>query len=69
MSAITCTNAPTTKPAFSPIAWLVHALEIHRERRALANLDATMLKDIGLTQADAQRESNRSLWDVPSHWN
>lgn len=67
MSAITCTNAPAAKSAISPLAWLVHAWEIHRERRALARLDAAMLKDIGLNHREAQREANRSFWDVPAH--
>ncbi|SEV98696.1 Uncharacterized conserved protein YjiS, DUF1127 family [Aliiroseovarius sediminilitoris] len=69
MSAVICTNAPTVKRAFSPLAWLVHAWEVHRERHALANLDAIRLKDIGLTPDAAYREANRPIWDIPAHWN
>ncbi|MDE9451193.1 DUF1127 domain-containing protein [Aliiroseovarius sp. Z3] len=69
MSAVICTNTPTVKRSFSPLVWLVHAWEVHRERRALANLDATLLKDIGLTPDAAYREANRPVWDIPAHWN
>ena len=68
MTAVTCTNTPTVKTSFSPIAWLVHAWETHRERRALARLDAARLEDIGLNYRDAQHEANRPVWDVPAHW-
>ncbi|MCK0137600.1 DUF1127 domain-containing protein [Aliiroseovarius sp. F47248L] len=66
MSAVTCTNTPIAKRAFSPLAWLVHAWEVHRERRALANLDANQLKDIGLTADAAYREASRPVWDIPA---
>ena len=68
MSAAICTNAPTARRMVSPLAWLVHAWETHRERRALAKLDTSQLDDIGLTYRDAQREAHRPVWDVPAHW-
>ncbi|MCK8464298.1 hypothetical protein MUY35_10585 [Aliiroseovarius sp. S1339] len=68
MSAAICTNTPTTKRLISPLSWLVHAWETHRERRALAKLDATRLSDIGLSYRDAQREASRPVWDIPAHW-
>ncbi|MCK8483168.1 DUF1127 domain-containing protein [Aliiroseovarius sp. S2029] len=67
MSAVICTNTPTIKRAFSPLSWLIHAFEVQRERRALADLDANMLKDIGLTPDAAYREAHRPLWDIPTH--
>lgn len=33
-----------------------------RSRMLLAQFDDRMLKDIGLTRADAQREANRPFW-------
>ena len=42
------------------------ALQVRRERRLLAGLSDGMLKDVGLSRADVQRESGRALWDVPS---
>ncbi|WP_432449476.1 DUF1127 domain-containing protein [Aliiroseovarius marinus] len=68
MTAVTCTNAPAAKRHVSPLAWLVHVWETHRERVALSQLDSKRLEDIGLTEAQAQREVNRPIWDVPAHW-
>lgn len=39
-----------------------------RTRRALAGLDAHLLADIGLAQAEATREARRPIWDAPAHW-
>ncbi len=51
-------------------AALAHAIllllrwqELARQRRALATMDDHMLKDIGLSRVDAQREAGRSFWD------
>lgn len=38
------------------------------QRRALANLDDAMLRDIGLTAAAARAEAERPFWDAPHHW-
>lgn len=40
-------------------------LDVWGERRALERLDARMLADIGLSEADARRESARAVWDTP----
>ena len=40
---------------------------VRRERQLLATLDDRMLKDIGLTRADANLEASRSNWDVPDN--
>ena len=37
-------------------------LERRSQRRRLAELDAYMLKDIGLSRADAERESSKWFW-------
>jgi uncharacterized protein YjiS (DUF1127 family) len=39
--------------------------ELARERRQLAELDERMLKDLGLSRADVEREAGRPFWDVP----
>lgn len=44
------------------------ALSLHRQRRRLAQLDDHLLRDIGLTRAEAEAEAARAPWDVPSHW-
>jgi uncharacterized protein YjiS (DUF1127 family) len=36
--------------------------ELARQRRALLALDDRMLKDIGITRADAEREASRPFW-------
>lgn len=44
------------------IGWYRMALERRRQRRALADLDDHLLKDIGLSREEARRESTKSLW-------
>ena len=44
---------------------LVLALRVSRERRALGDLDARALKDIGASQSAARAEAHRPFWDVP----
>ncbi len=36
--------------------------EVYRQRRALLGLDDAMLKDIGISRADALREGNKPFW-------
>ena len=43
-------------------------LGLYRQRRALAELDAHRLDDIGLTRAEAEAEARRPIWDPPAHW-
>jgi uncharacterized protein YjiS (DUF1127 family) len=49
--------------------WLALALlrwqELAQQRRRLLSLDDRMLKDIGLTRAEAMREGTRPFWDAP----
>ena len=59
---------PAGSSAFSWTAlWssLDRILEVRRQRRALLALDDRMLKDIGLSRADAWHEANRPLLDLP----
>ena len=44
------------------------AYAVYRQRRQLADLDAHLRADLGLTEADVLRETNRSVWDVPTSW-
>lgn len=41
---------------------------LRRQRKLLAELDTHMLNDIGVTEAQAQKESRRPLWDAPANW-
>jgi uncharacterized protein YjiS (DUF1127 family) len=42
---------------------LLDRLELARQRRQLLAMDDRMLKDIGVTRADALREGARPFWD------
>jgi uncharacterized protein YjiS (DUF1127 family) len=46
-------------------SWLGACLEQSRQRRALADLDEHLLRDIGLSRADVARERGRWPWDGP----
>ena len=41
--------------------------ELSMQRRRLLELDGHMLKDIGLSRADAVREAKRPFWDQRAH--
>ncbi len=41
--------------------------ELSMQRRRLLELDAHMLKDIGISRADAVREAKRPFWDKRVH--
>jgi uncharacterized protein YjiS (DUF1127 family) len=43
---------------------LVRRQELARQRRRLVALDEHLLKDIGITRADANREGSRLFWDA-----
>jgi uncharacterized protein YjiS (DUF1127 family) len=43
-------------------------LSLWRSRRALAQLDARALEDIGVTAKEAHDEATRPVWDVPATW-
>jgi len=44
------------------------ALSAWRQRRHLDRLNDALLRDIGLTRAEAESEARRPIWDVPQHW-
>ena len=43
-------------------------LAVRRQRKALKDLDAHRLADIGITDRDAYIEAEKPVWDVPRHW-
>lgn len=45
-------------------AWLRRASRAHATRRALARLDAHLLRDVGVKRLDARREARRPFWDI-----
>lgn len=40
--------------------------ELARDRRRLQEMDERMLKDIGISRADALHEASRPFWDGPA---
>lgn len=46
----------------------LHLAAVVRSRRRLALLDDRLLRDIGLTRAEAVTEVERPAWGAPSHW-
>lgn len=53
---------------FSVVAFISVMIAARRQRRALAGLEAHRLADIGISEAQAEAESRRPVWDVPHHW-
>jgi len=46
------------------LAWLGAVLHAVETRRRLAEMDDRMLKDIGISRADALEEAGRAPWDL-----
>jgi uncharacterized protein YjiS (DUF1127 family) len=44
------------------------AAALSRSRRRLHLLDDHLLRDVGLTRAEAMSEAAKSVWDAPTHW-
>ncbi|MFT4960818.1 MAG: hypothetical protein ACI92Z_001903 [Paracoccaceae bacterium] len=66
-AAHTSTHISTQTPRATGTG-LVRLLRVWSQRRALRKLDSAALSDIGLTRAQANRESRRSFWDAPETW-
>lgn len=47
---------------------LLAASALRRSRHSLRHLDDHLLRDIGLTRAEALSEAERAPWDAPAHW-
>jgi uncharacterized protein YjiS (DUF1127 family) len=59
---------PTRRHGRSLLARFGAILALRRQRARLADLDDHMLRDIGLSRAEAATEAARPFWDVPPHW-
>ncbi|MGH8543773.1 MAG: DUF1127 domain-containing protein [Gammaproteobacteria bacterium] len=74
-ASIPARGAPTAPGLWRAIrSWAARALdrlrrwrEVTRERRTLLALSDHMLKDIGITRAEAEREASRPFWQDRSH--
>jgi uncharacterized protein YjiS (DUF1127 family) len=56
------TPCPGAPPRPGLRAMLRSAWHRHRTRRSLAELNAYLLKDIGVTYAEAEAEANKPFW-------
>lgn len=61
-------NAPRAVALPGLRRWLSAVRAARRQRARLLDLDARMLRDIGITETEALREARRALWDVPDRW-
>ena len=71
MAHLTASRAlPQARRSANPtvFARIGAAFTVWQQRRALAELPDHLREDVGLTRAEAHREANRPLWDVPDHW-
>ncbi|MDG2230434.1 MAG: DUF1127 domain-containing protein [Paracoccaceae bacterium] len=61
--------APQFKISISTIIHnVLNRIKMQRSRHRLSQLDAKALRDIGLSQAEANREAQKPIWDAPNHW-
>ena len=56
------------RPRLSLGPLLTRLVMLRAGRRRLAELDAHILADIGLTEDQARREALRPSWDAPEYW-
>lgn len=47
---------------------IMDSYAVGRQRHALAQLDAHLLEDIGVSAREADVESRKPLWDAPQYW-
>ena len=62
------TSRGSHRGSLRPIHRLVSLMSLGRSRRRLGELEEHLLRDIGLTSAEARRESERPIWNAPEHW-
>ncbi len=64
-TATACACEPVRQGLWTRIRRMV---SLGKQRRALADLDDHLLRDVGLTRDQAMQEASRRPWDVPPHW-
>ena len=58
----------TFKPSINLFTRLASMIELAKQRKRLAELDADQLADIGVSRDDAMMEAARPSWDAPHNW-
>ena len=64
----TALYAPLTRRRTGALGLLAALNALWRQRKALSELDAHLLEDVGVSMEMAKNEANRPFWDIPSHW-
>ncbi|RBW45350.1 hypothetical protein DS901_03780 [Loktanella sp. D2R18] len=52
----------------SLLAHIITAFGVARQRHQLRNLDDRLLRDVGITRAQAMQEASKAPWDAPQNW-
>ncbi|MGC1496425.1 MAG: DUF1127 domain-containing protein [Sulfitobacter sp.] len=69
MTTLTQTTCPPRAPRSQTLVQIItRAYRLWCTRRALAALGPEQLKDVGVSRAEANREAQRAVWDVPANW-
>ncbi len=62
-------SAPVRRPRSTSLLQRIGQLfALRRQRDRLRHLPPHILRDIGLTPEQAEREADRPVWDAPRHW-
>lgn len=64
----TARYAPLARRRSGALTLLVALYATWQQRKVLSELEPHLLDDIGVTKNMADREANRPVWDIPSHW-
>ena len=62
------TSRGSHRGGLHPVERLLDLISLGRSRRRLGDLEEHLLRDIGLTSAEAGREAEKPIWNAPSHW-
>ncbi|MDE3123349.1 MAG: hypothetical protein KGK00_16365 [Paracoccaceae bacterium] len=50
------------------VSRIMAARRARKELQRIADYDARLLDDVGLTRQDALDAAQKPIWDVPAHW-
>ena len=62
------TVAGAARRPFPTLSHFFDLMALQQSRQRLARLDDHLLRDVGITQAEARHEAERTCWNAPAHW-
>ncbi len=68
MDHVLSTRSAPVAGRIRPLRRLLGAIALRRSRHQLIELDEHLLRDIGISRAEAYREAERPAWNAPHHW-